>query len=112
MTLKCDGHCNDCEFLDIHHLLNNEGWQHFEEDRLGNDLFISDPDRADRIHKAAKDGCDGSTHAEHIDDWRDYVKLLRQDDDICDACEERLTEEIDAVEEFHEKAGTLLDEIG
>lgn len=35
-----------------------------------NDLYLSDPDRADRMQAAADNGADGSTHQEIIDDWR------------------------------------------
>ena len=33
--------------------------------------FINEPDRAERCYDAAKDGCDGKTHAEVIEDWRE-----------------------------------------
>jgi hypothetical protein len=41
-------------------------------DKLGNDLFINDPNRANRLEKAARDGCDGSYHYEIIEDWEEY----------------------------------------
>lgn len=33
--------------------------------------FINKPERAARVHDAAEFGCDGKTHAEVINDWRD-----------------------------------------
>jgi hypothetical protein len=33
--------------------------------------FINEPDRAARCCDAAEDGCDGKTHAEVIEDWRE-----------------------------------------
>jgi hypothetical protein len=33
--------------------------------------WINEPERAGRCHAAADHGCDGKTHAEVIDDWRD-----------------------------------------
>src|SRR4030095_10743784 len=33
--------------------------------------FINEPERADRCHNAAEYGCDGKTHSEVIEDWRD-----------------------------------------
>lgn len=36
-------------------------------------------DRFDRCHDAAEDGCDGSTHAENIQDFRDYGSELFRD---------------------------------
>jgi len=50
--------------------IRSEYFAQWTESNLGNQLFISDPERADRIHEYAKDGLDGSTHAEHIEDWR------------------------------------------
>ena len=84
---------------------------------LGNDLFISDPDRADRIYEAASEGCDGSTHYEHINDmrlaWRDWQhdhehKTGREHDRVFNAIEKYL----DGVEAYHEKQGTLHQEVG
>lgn len=107
----------------IHDMLNSRGWDCFISDRLGNDLFLSDPDRAKRIHKAAYYGADGSTHGERINDWRDYVEQLRADacresykvDDAdedkaeveINAWHDRITAEIDACEARHEANGSL-----
>ena len=63
----------------INELINSNAFQCFIENKLGNDLFLSDPDRADRIHEAAEDGADGSTHAEHIEDWLECLEQIRQD---------------------------------
>lgn len=110
-------------------LLNSPGWEYFESDRLGNDLFISDPERAGRIHAAAEDGCDGSTHAEHIQDWRDYAEQLREDyerhawnmesEEEAEAFEaeletraDALAEAIDACEAWHEANGSLWEMVG
>jgi hypothetical protein len=101
----------------IHELLNSCDWQYFIESRLGNDLFIDDPERADRILNAAEDGCDGSTHAEHIQDWRDFTDELRrealgdaEDDEsekTVESWHDAITAEIDACEKWHEDNGTL-----
>lgn len=89
-------------------LYSSPGFQSFIADKLGNDLFINDPDRADRIHAAAENGCDGSTHAEVIEDWQEYLNLLDEEE----ADHRAIQEEIDACEEYHKNAGTLYDEIG
>ncbi len=113
----------------IRELLNLQGYQSFISDKLGNDLFINDPERADRIHEYAEDGCDGSTHAEHIEDWREYVELLKRDADreafmadsdaemeameaLIESWHDTLSAEIDACEAWHEKAGSLHSVIG
>ncbi len=100
----------------VNELLNHKQWDGYITDRLGSDLFLSDPDRADRLHEAAGEGCDGSTHAETISDWRDFAKQLHDDlrrrleDDDSDALEkylEQLNEDIDRCEKWHEDNGSL-----
>jgi hypothetical protein len=110
-------------------LLELRAWVYFRESKLGNDLFISDPDRADRIHEAAEHGCDGSTHAECMEDWREFMETLESDfssqawgmddemeaDAFTEAWEARrdaLAEEIDACEAWHAKNGSLHSEVG
>jgi hypothetical protein len=96
-------------------LYSSQGYEYFISDRLGNDLFINDPERADRIHEASKDGADGSTHYETINDWRDYLKTLKAIDpdwpedggDITDEAYTAIEAEIDACEQWHERNGSL-----
>ena len=63
-------------FKSLREMLDSEEWQAFESDKLGNSLYLEDPERADRIQEAAGGGCDGSTHGEHIDDWREFLGCL------------------------------------
>ncbi len=60
-------------FSSLSEMLESREFQIFMEQKMGNDLFISDPDRADRCHEAAEGGCDGSTHGEVIGDWREFL---------------------------------------
>lgn len=113
----------------IHDMLNSRGWDCFISDRLGNDLFLSDPDRAERIRAAAENGADGSTHAEHIDDLRDYVEQIKDEaereawnvedekeglsmEQAIETWHRAISEEIDACEAWHEANGSLHEEIG
>lgn len=41
--------------------------------------FINEPERAARCRDAAEHGCDGKTHAEVIDDWRDAFTYWLQE---------------------------------
>ncbi len=110
-------------------MLGRRDYDSFISDKLGNDLFISDPDRADRIWKASEDGADGSTHAEHIEDWREFAKIIygeerrrinkAESDEEADAIEaeienayDALIADIDRVEAWHEKNGSLHEQIG
>lgn len=109
-------------FANLDEMIRSQAFEYFRENRLGNDLWINDPDRADRIRVAAEDGCDGSFHAERIQDWRDFLSDYREYDpefdepfqdgrlpaEIIDA----ITAEIDACEAYHESKGTLWEEVG
>jgi hypothetical protein len=93
-------------------------------------LFLSDPDRADRIHEAAEDGADGSTYREHIQDFRDYAEELFRDagselwrGDFTDEQDEELESALevkrdafetdaDRLEEWHAKNGSLDEQCG
>lgn len=108
---------------------NGQAFYQWQSNRLGNDLFINDPDRANRIHEAAEDGCDGSTHAEHLEDFREYAKeYFREITDAAfnleisdesaaldaeiEAAEQALSDDLDALELWHEKAGSLHQQAG
>ena len=98
-------------------MLDSREWDSYQGDRLGNDLFINDPDRADRIRKAAGHGADGSTHAERLEDMRDFLRdvwkeELSEDDDLADERADLIESAIDACEAWHEANGTLNKEIG
>lgn len=79
------------------------------------DDFINDPDRANRCHDAAELGCDGSTHREIINDWREAFTIWLRDEHrrhnrglFADAVEAHF----DSVEEYHTEHGTIDQEIG
>jgi hypothetical protein len=106
----------------LHDMINSTEYQGYISDRLGNDLFINDPDRASRCHDAAEDGADGSTHREVIQDEREFLDGLKiydpdfdEDDsqaDLTQAQYDALSAELDAVEQWHENNKSLDTEIG
>ena len=103
--------------ITIEDLLSLPQWDSFIESRLGNDLFISDPDRADRMHEAAEHGADGSTHYEIIEDWRDFARDLFRSLSMDESEDEEknyeaLIAEIDSCEAWHDHNGTLHDQLG
>ena len=75
----------------------------FNADRLGNDLYINDPDRADRCDEAAEYGSDGSTHAEIIEDWREFLDMI----DVSQKTRARIASEINRCEKWHIKNGSI-----
>jgi len=101
----------------IDDLLSHPKWDGFIGSKLGNDLFINDPERAERIHDHAEDGCDGSTHAEHMEDWREFAEMLFRslswdEREEVEPTHDALIAEIDACEVWHEKNGSLHEVIG
>ncbi len=62
---------------------------------------------------AAEFGADGSTHAEHIQDWReafsDWMKWERRKD--CPMFTDAVDAYFDSVEAWHEKNGTLYEQV-
>lgn len=113
-------------FKTLSEMYNSSEYEWFISDKLGNDLFINDPERAERLHDAAEFGTDGSTHAETIEDWRDFLNTLKvfdpefdmdEDDDITKLdlsrydilleTKETIEKEIASCEEWHEKNGSL-----
>ncbi len=109
-------------------LYGSDGFDLYIGSTQGSDFFINDPDRAARCHDAAEHGADGSTHAEHINDWREYAEQLReeagriawrldepQDEEAekeIEAWHARITAEIDACEAWHAEKGDLHEESG
>lgn len=77
-------------------MLQSRGFQAFQESVLGNDLWLENPERAQRINEAAEHGSDGSTHAEMIKDWREYLSRFRDDED--ESILESLHQRIDSLE--------------
>jgi len=77
--------------------------------------FINESDRAARCYDAAADGCDGKTHAEVIEDWRGSFSTWIRDRHMWQEPERfmaAVNAEFDATEEWHEKNGSLWEQIG
>jgi hypothetical protein len=109
---------------------NGQAFYQWQSERLGNDLFLSDPERADRIQDAAEHGADGSTHREHIQDFREYAEELFDEasrelwrgeltdaegdalEAALDAKRDAFAASADALEAWHRNNGSLDEEIG
>lgn len=128
----------------IDDVLDDEKWSeaYYNWSAANSNDFINCPDRAERCYEAAADGCDGSTHAENIDDFREYGDSLFFDlnraveraidgnemwdtmseeaaDDLVnsyweqfEACEQAYSADCDALEEWHDKNGSLNQQVG
>jgi hypothetical protein len=112
------------QFTTLEGMYKSREFEMFISDKLGNDLFISDPERAERMQDASEDGIDGSTHAEIIEDWREFLDSLRaydpdfHDIDEIETCDitletkEAIEREITACEKWHKKNRSLHKKIG
>ncbi len=94
--------------MTLNDMLNSDAYQRWESVRLGNDLFINDPERAARIYEYAEEGLNGSTHDEVLQDWRDYIA----DANLPDVVKEALHTEVNAAEQWHIDNGSITDVIG
>jgi hypothetical protein len=85
--------------------------------------WIRDTERMRRCWDAAEHGAEGSTHAEVMQDWREFLDTLESDakrktlwhDRVMSEVERRanaIREEIDACEAWHEEAGSLHEMVG
>jgi hypothetical protein len=78
--------------------------------------FINYPERAGRCYDAAEHGCDGKTHAEVIDDWReifaDWLRERKRGRFGYTCFDEAVSGYFDELEAWHLKSGSLYQEIG
>lgn len=77
--------------------------------------FYNEPDRAERVARASESGAYGATHAEIIEDWRDaftsFLRDRRGRNDV-ERFERAVSACFDEIEAWHDKNGSLYDEIG
>lgn len=94
-------------------LIRSEEVQALQAER--NSDWINEPERAARCNDAAEHGCDGETHAEVIDDWRDAFSEWQRHHGKCET-PARFIEAVEAhmqlCELWHEFNGSLHTEIG
>ncbi len=88
-----------------------------------NDDWVNEPERMGRCWEAAEHGADGSTHAEILGDWWEFLHRLRHTalgialhhDRVSAEIERRadsIGAELEACEAWHAENGTLNEEIG
>jgi len=87
------------------------------------DDWINDAERMNRCHEAAEHGAEGSTHAEVMQDWWEFLERLEREanrkaiwhDRVMSEVERRanaIREEIDKCEAWHKNAGSLHEMVG
>lgn len=104
-------------FKTLAEMIRCQEYEYFISDKLGNDMWVNDPDRKARLEKAAEFGADGSTHFEVIEDWREFLDSYKCEDpefhedssewEIDLTIYQEIIGEIDRVELWHKKNGSL-----
>lgn len=94
-------------FTTLQEMYSSKGFIDFLDSKLGNDLFINDPDRAERMENGEH------IYEDDIQDWREYLDTLKvfndnEDDfddfekfDIIQEHYDNIENEINSCEEFH-----------
>jgi hypothetical protein len=107
------------DFNSLSEMYGSREYAAYISEKLGNALFINDPERAERIAEYAEDGINGSTHRETIGDWQEFLDSLKIFDpdyeEIEDIAKYDLTketynsiqEEIIACEQWHVENGSI-----
>lgn len=100
------------EFINLREMYSSSEFGYFLESKLGNDLFISEPERAERLANG-----EGSTHSENIEDWREYLNSLKVKDDdenfdITQEVYDTIEGDINSCEEWHINNGSINDITG
>ncbi len=92
--------------MDLSDFPQSEDWQAWDNDNRSvgsSGMILSDPERFDRCDSAVENGCDGSTHGEVIEDWREALDCS----DLGDDEKETIVAEIDDCERWHVENGSI-----
>ena len=119
MTLSASSEARIERF--INRFIRSEYVQNWTAEKDGD--FINEPERAGRVADAAVDGADGRTHAEVIEDWREAFGAMMRDRERANwrrknspYLPERFVVAVEAhfdeVEAWHERNGSLWQELG
>jgi len=97
--------------MNLNDMLRSEEYMAWDADRMINDAFDSH-DRHGRCITAAKDGADGSFHAEILNDWLNFLEFNSLDMGINEKDYHNIYVEILECWDYHDKEGSLYDEVG
>lgn len=97
--------------LKLSDFLASDWFNHWDADNR-NEMDFKNPERAARLHEAAEDGSDGSTHGERIGDMADALNAAWRDGELGPLTTRRLQMEADALQEWFANRGELDVQIG
>ncbi len=97
--------------MNLAEMLKNQNFIVWQSDHINN-IAIDDPSRYNRCRKAAEHGADGSTHAEMMEDWMEFLEFHSDGLDISSGEYHRLLAEIHDLWDWHDKHGSLHEEVG
>lgn len=89
-------------------MLRSDGYNAWYGDRMNN-MAMNDPERFDRCIIDSEHGADGSLHAEIMNDWQSYLEINA---DISEREYHEISLEIMNCWDWHDKEGSLYDEVG
>jgi len=98
--------------MTLNDFLNSDYFQNYEHDFFNTNIyFMYDNKTIDRIFEAREDGCDGRTHFEVIDLWRDSIDCAWHDDVVTEKEYDDVVAEINKCELWHCENGSLFQTI-
>lgn len=94
--------------MNLNDILQSEGYMAWYSDQMNN-LALDNPERLDRCEAGCENGIDGSFHAEVMSGWQTYLEVNA---DISEREYHEISLEIQDCWDWHDKEGSLYDEVG
>ena len=97
--------------MNLNDMLTSDEYMAWEADRRSKRATYN-PERFDRCVIASEQGADGSLHAEIMDDWTTFLEFHSVEIEITEKEYHEINIEILECWDWHDKNGSLYDEIG
>jgi hypothetical protein len=97
--------------MNLNDILQSEDYIAWHESMINN-MSYDDPERFDRCAVASTQGADGSFHAEVMNDWLHFLEFNSLDMGVTNLDYHKIQVEILECWDWHDKEGSLYDEVG
>jgi len=97
--------------MNLNEMLLSDEYMTWHSDMM-NRLTIDSPARSGRCLDASEHGADGSLHVEIMNDWLYFLEFHSQDMEVSDIDYHKIHIEILECWDWHDKNGSLYDEVG